>query len=209
MAGYDLNEVGGDVSNIRESFNCRYCGFGAEKGKQYARHFRASPTCRQKLHEDIAEALENNKRVRDVAAEFGVDRVTVHRCTVHVASKQAKAVSTVSVGRKIPLAAEDIRKVLSSSPGDVSVRGIPRATLMATAEAMAKEIDRLEKELDCCKRELNALRVELGEIQRAKAKVEEERDRVLKIHNDSVTGGRLEDKTAQEKVRKVLAKMGW
>jgi hypothetical protein len=197
------------VINMREGFICQYCGFRSEKVKQYARHFRSLLTCRQKLHEDITEALKSNKRIIDIAAEFGVDRSTVHRCRVSAVSKQANTPGTVSIGRKILLSAEDIRNVLSSSPSDVSIRRITRTTLIATAEAMAGEIERLEKELGYCKRELSTLKMELDELQRAKAKVEEERDRAVKIHNDLVIGGRLEQKIAKEKVHNVLAEIGW
>jgi len=188
---------------MQRQFKCRYCGFAPAKSTQYSRHFRASPTCRQKLHNDITDALNNKKRAADIATEFGVSPCTVHRSRNGPISKQAKPANTASVMQDRMLSIGCMQKLLPFLPS------ISRADLVAAVEVVANEMKRLENEICTYQLELRGLRLQMQDLQRAKSKAEEERDRVLKAQNSLISSGKIKERVAKENVRRVLAEMGW
>ncbi len=68
---------------------------------------------------------------------------------------------------------------------------------------------RLENEICTYQLELRGLRLQMQDLQRAKSKAEEERDRVLKAQNSLISSGKIKERVAKENVRRVLAEMGW
>lgn len=171
---------------MRGRYNCRYCGFSTNKTEQYARHFGVFLTCRQKLYSDIAKALQSEKRIADIASEVGV-----HKTTVYSVSKGPVAPSDAPAR---PTFYPDVGKLLASLPPDLSIAPLVNQSiklLVRTGGLAKKELERLEGELASSKREISALRAEVSELRRAKAKAEEERDRILRIHNELVTSGKI------------------
>ena len=86
---------------------------------------------------------------------------------------------------------------------------ISRADLVAAVEVVANEMKRLENEICTYQLELRGLRLQMQDLQRAKSKAEEERDRVLKAQNSLISSGKIKERVAKENVRRVLAEMGW
>jgi len=76
------------------------------------------------------------------------------------------------------------------------------------ARSSREEVERLKGDLATREREARDLRVEIAEMHRARAKVEEERDRILRRHNETVRIGRQRPAMTFDRARQILVDTG-
>lgn len=188
-------------------YHCRHCALATESIGRYIRHFRSSPACQQSLSSDIARQLRNGAKPRDIAADLGVDPSTVYVLRKAIlAAGEPKADTEIvrgTTGVKPEVAS------LHSTDGAVPRANDASNRLVAPAQAASNEIVKLRRELATTEREIAALKMENAELRKALAKAEEERDRVLRIHNETVRMRRPKGEIALERVRRLLSDTGW
>jgi hypothetical protein len=169
-------------------YQCRYCGFTTANMQRYIRHFGTSLGCRQTQHHEIAELLKAGSSPRIVARELGVDRATVY-AVIRQGPPHDNGHGTVRILHD----GNDLERALVSLSCDVEVpqrvkQAIDRVRL--SVRSSLEEMETLKKELVATRREVNDLRTDMGVVRSAKAKAEEERDRVVRIHNEMLKNNR-------------------